>query len=65
MEVKYKNIETVSELIVILRHLMNKYGDLPVRIDETYNGESLTIDLVCYTTDDENNKYISINGFPE
>ena len=65
MEIKYKNIETVSELINILISLESKYGDLPVRIDETYNEESLTIDLVCYTTDDENNKYISINGFPE
>ena len=63
MEVKYKNIETVSELIVILRHLMNKYGDLQVRIDETYDEERLAIDMVCYTTDDEGNKYISLNSF--
>jgi len=63
MEIKYKNIKTVSELIAILRHLMNKYGDLEVRIDEDYSEERLSIDMVCYTTDDEGNKYISLNSF--
>ena len=63
MEVKYKNIKTVSELIAILRHLMNKYGDLQVRISEGYTEERLAIDMVCYTTDDEDNKYISLNSF--
>ena len=64
MEVKYKSIKTVSELIAILRHLMNKYGDLQVRIDEEYSEERLTVDMVCYTTDDEGNEYISLNSFP-
>ena len=61
---KQIEIKTVSELINVLQWLQDQYGDLPVGLDvfdiSTY---PQSIDAVTYSTDNDNNKSISINSY--